>query len=62
MELIGNKRNVQIKIENALESGVLTLAPRTDTFLLVWIVAMVPFSPKLGNKKSSLIAKIQVTK
>ena len=32
LELIRNKRNVQIKIENVLESGVMTLAPYTNTF------------------------------
>ena len=62
MEPTGNERKVQIKTENALESGVLTLAPRTDTFLHVSIVEMPPFSSKLGNRKSSSIAKIQVTK
>ena len=57
MELNRKKWKVQTKIENALESGVLTF-PRTDTFLPVWIVAMLPFSSKLGNKLRALDAQI----
>ena len=61
-ELTENKRKVQIRIENELESDILTLAPYITTFLQVRTVVMALTSSQLGNKQSYLNAQNQVTK
>ena len=61
-ELTENKRKVQIRIENELESDVLTLAPYITTFLQVRTVVMALTSSQLGNKHISLNAQNQVAK